>query len=421
MKKILVMSALVAFSAAFVACSNENDLVQQAPEVPEVKGTPFSVMPSSGNSTRATLYNANAWDGTSDTYVGAFKLYGLQADASDPWLNSVVFTRTAKDGAWSANRDAANDALGDNVPAWPTTNTAKKTDFYGITDNAIGAGKGAAITGVSAWMSTPGSFVYTQPKSHGYIWDDENNKYGFEIEPDPVNNPDVFVDNVIDADYINAASLTDLMVATTTKAESETTGGVLPLNFKHLLAGLTIKVKFKSNDALAWDAAADVYAVMVRGLYTDGTYTFGTGWSNQSGDGVCYYKSFATPIHLDAEAETSSSLPKTLVDAGEWLVIPQTTTPWDETTDTEHFPGAKAGRQMAYVALFIHDVTGNGATDDPVALYFPLNTTFNAAKNRTITLEMSLGRDIWLDNIGDGDDPDGKADYQFEPSQTEGN
>ncbi len=29
MKKILVMSALVAISTAFVACSNENDLVQQ--------------------------------------------------------------------------------------------------------------------------------------------------------------------------------------------------------------------------------------------------------------------------------------------------------------------------------------------------------------------------------------------------------
>ena len=395
MKKILVMSALVAISAAFVACSNENDLVQQAPEVPEEKGTPFSVLPSSGNATRATLYNANAWDGTSDTYVGAFKLYGLQADASDPWLNSVVFTRTAKDGAWSANRDAANDALGD-IPAWPTTNTAKKTDFYGITDNAIGAGKDAVITGVSEWMSTAGSFVYTQPTTTDeFEWDSGN--YTFE--------------NVTDS-HVSTASLTDLMVATTTKAESETTGGVLPLNFKHLLAGLSIQVKFESDDALDAESTATIYAVMVRGLYTSGTYSFATGWSNHSGDGICYYKQLATPINIAAVAEGSHQVPLPLVNAGEWLVIPQTTTPWDETTDKTTFPGLKSGRQMAYVALYITDhVTG-----DDIVVYYPLNTTFNASKNRTITIELSLGRDIWLDT-----NTDGKADYQFEPSQTDAN
>lgn len=399
MKKLLVLSALVAISAAFVACSNENDLVQQKPDVPEVKGTPFSVSIQNGTDTRATLYNADAWNGGNDTYVNAFKLYGLQADASDPWLNNVVFTRTAKDAAWTADRDATTASLS-TAPAWPTTNKTKATTFYGITDNAIGTGTTAAIAGISAWMSTPGSFVYTQPTATGYTWDTENEPYVF----DEVNNS-----------YIKASELTDMMVATTEKNEEETTSGVLPLEFKHLLAGLSIKLKFKSDDAKSADAAAYINAVMVRGLYTAGTYTFGTGWSDLSGDGICYYKSFDTPILIEAEAEASTSDPVSLVGAGEWLVIPQTTTPWDETTDTEHFPGAKAGRQMAYIALYIRDVSPG--TDDTVPVYFPLDATFHAAKNKTITLELSLSRDIWLDS----NPTDGKADYQFEPSQTDGN
>ena len=46
MKKILVMSAFVAFSAAFVACSSNDDLVQQKPDVPEEsveEGIPMTV------------------------------------------------------------------------------------------------------------------------------------------------------------------------------------------------------------------------------------------------------------------------------------------------------------------------------------------------------------------------------------------
>ena len=397
MKKILVMSALVAISAAFVACSNENDLVQQAPVVPEetVVGTPFTI--STGADTRATLYNANAWDkSNSTTWVSDLKLYGKQG-SNDPWMNSVVFHREAYDGDWAPNRSATEASLAS--VNWPTADKTTPTSFYAITDNAIGAGTTAAIAGVSEWMSTPGSFTYTQPTATGYTWDTENDPYVFDV---------------VSKSYVNAGNLTDVMVATTSKSEDDVTNGTLPLEFKHLLSGLSIKVKFKSDDALSAGAAAEINAVMVRGLYTAGTYTFGSGWSGQSGDDICYYKSFATPISLVAEAESSTSEPTPLVGAGEWLVIPQQTTPWDETADTEHFPGAKAGRQMAYIALYIRDVSPG--TDDTVPVYFPLDATFNAAKNKTITLELSLGRDIWLDS-----DFDGKADYQFEPSQTDGN
>ena len=398
MKKLLVMSALAAVSTAFVACSSNDDLVQQAPEVPEetIVGTPFTI--STGADTRATLYNANAWDkSNSTTWVRDLKLYGKQG-SNDPWMNSVIFHRDAYNADWAPNRSADEASL--STVNWPTADKTTPTSFYAITDNAIGTGTTAAIAGVSEWMSTPGSFTYTQPTATGYTWDTETDPYEFDV---------------VDKNYVDADNLTDVMVATTEKNETATTSGTLPLEFKHLLSGLSIKVKFKSDDASALFAAVDIHAVMVRGLYTTGTYTFGSGWSNQSGDEICYYKSFTTPIHLDAEAETSTTPPVSLVDAGEWLVIPQTTTPWDETTDTDHFPGLKAGRQMAYIALYINDVSP--ATDDTIGIYFPLDATFNAAKNKTITLELSLGRDMWTDS----NPSDGKADYQFEPSQTDGN
>ena len=397
MKKILVLSALAAVSTAFVACSSNDDLVQQAPEVPEetVVGTPFTI--STGADTRATLYDAKALDkSNSTTWVSDLKLYGKQG-SNDPWMNSVIFHRDAYNADWAPNRSADEASL--STVNWPTADKTTPTTFYAITDNAIGTGTTAAIAGVSEWMSTPGSFTYTQPTATGYTWDTETDPYEFDV---------------VDKNYVDADNLTDVMVATTEKNEAATTSGTLPLEFKHLLSGLSIKVKFKSDDALSAGAAAEINAVMVRGLYTAGTYTFGTGWSGQSGDDMCYYKSFATPIPLVAEAEASTTLPVSLVNAGEWLVIPQTTTPWDETADTEHMPGAKAGRQMAYIALYIRDVSPG--TDDTVPVYFPLDATFNAAKNKTITLELSLVRDIWLDS-----DTDGKADYQFEPSQTDGN
>ena len=60
MKKILVMSALVAFSAAFVACSSNDDLVQ-APTAPEEtvdEGTPLTIKVT--DATRGTDWTATS-------------------------------------------------------------------------------------------------------------------------------------------------------------------------------------------------------------------------------------------------------------------------------------------------------------------------------------------------------------------------
>ena len=242
MKKILMMAAFAAAGAAFTACSSDDTLAtQQTPEAPVVKGTPFKVSAFAEGTTRATRYNSDAWDGTNDeTWVKEFKLYGQQGE-NDPWMNNIVFSRTAYNADWTPS---------DPTIAWPDdTNT--KTSFYAITDGDN------TLTGVTAWMSEVGKFTYNLPLDNGYVWNQPDGGYEFEQNEE---------------DYVDASKLADLMVATAEMKESDTESGVLPLSFTHALAGLTIKVKFQSTAAAqtSGGSTALMKAVKVCGLYTSG-------------------------------------------------------------------------------------------------------------------------------------------------------
>ena len=385
-KVILLMAACVAVGTAFVACSSDDDLVQQAPVVPEEnveKGTPFSVMPYSG-ATRATLFNSNAWDGTNDTYVSCFKLYGKQADLT-AWMKNVVFTRSAKAAAWVAARD--DDGAVASL-TWPKDDTETPlvkesevaTNFYAITDNAISTTDNS-LTGVNPWMSPEGSFTYTLQTTHASIpWEDTGN-------PGDLISTDVT--------FVDPAEMRDLMYATTSKMESETTDGALPLQFHHALAGLTIQAKFLSNSDYGNSGYAVVKAVAICGLKTAGTFTMtpstGLGaWSDQATK-YNYYYELPTPIQIDAEDDLDASVVasptiKNLVPAGEWLMIPQTTTPWNFSYNNGNLPNANT---YTYIVVKLADK--QELTKD-FFLCFPLNTTFNAGKNRVITIDIAQGR-----------------------------
>lgn len=373
MKKLLVLSALAAVSTAFVACSSDDDLVQQAPEVPQTKGTPFSVSIQNGTETRATLYNADAWNKTnSTTWVNAFKLYGKQG-SNDPWMNNVVFARAAYDADWVADRSAAEATVNPADLTWPVADKTTPTSFYAITDGAVGTGTSATIAGVSEWMTTPGSFVYEFPTTTSDILWYKDNAYDFE-------------NNVYNSyTYVTNANLTDLMVASSETVE--TTDGVLSLGFTHALAGLTIKAMFVSNAENQNSASATVKSVMVCGLDGAGTYTFGASTPWASNTKVNYYYELPTPLELPAEAETGTHTPQVIVPAGTWLAIPQTVTAWDEKLPgTDTYP-----TEGAYIAVRIHDSVG----DLDYILCFPLATTLNAAKNRVITINIADGRDVF--------------------------
>ena len=411
MKKMVFMAAFVAATAAFVACSSNDDLVQQAPEVPEVKGTPFSI--SVGADTRATLYNADVWGTTGEnTKVTMLKLYGKQTDQTTPWLNNVVFTRASTSTDWSANRDAEHGSLGDTEkPKWPVTDNTKTppvdsnvdTEFYAITDNAIGEGTTATISNVDAgtWMahindgSPVASFGYTMGTLTANL-----------PHIDKVEGTAYLVEGGVETAYVDASKLNDLMVASATT--KETTNGKLDLAFSHILAGLNVKIIFR-NDAVYNDGTgsknASIHYIKIMGLKTSGAYSYTSGWSGLS-DYVCYYKAFSTPVTVNAflEASTADAADqnKWLVsNTDPWMVIPQTTDPWD-------CQGCASGDYIAdgkaYVVL---GITDHQDTPD-VEVFLPLDTEFVAGKNKTLRLDLGKFRDLYNNT--------GEAAYYFAPA-----
>ena len=480
-KVILLMAACVAVGTAFVACSSDDDLVQNAPVVPEEnmdtpKGTPFSLSVSAD--TRATLYNADAWDGTDvgdGKWVSEIKIYGKQTQAATPWMKSAVFTRNAYDSdTWTITRDATSTSP--DTPTWPVTDanatpatdSSDPTDFYAITDNAIGSTKEATISNVGAWMTTPGTFTYTMATTNGPVPHIELLR-GTGYLDDPVEN----------ANYVDASELKDLMVAKATTTEPVDGKLTLPA-FTHVLAGLNIKLIFR-NDGVISNAQGNHQAVIhyikIMGLNTSGTYNFnaaGTAgdpyWTGLSGaDESCYYKEFASYQLVDSDEDeydeaaksedvtafpdeatlTRSHIytvyknestdpvtykkvvsPMTIPAVAEnttpaaadnnfwlvnktdpWMVIPQKTTDhkWDgaKCTSNNYIEAGKV-----YIVL---GITDDQYTDD-VEVFLPLDTEFVAGTNKTLRLDLGQFRDLYAD----AKPVDGNADYYFIPSDTNG-
>ncbi len=441
MKKFIMLSAvLAAVSTAFVACSSDDDLAQ-APAVPEEsvvdtpQGTPFSVNPSSG-ATRAIRYGSSAWNGNSDTYVNCFKLYGNQTDLSNVWVKNVVFTRSAKDAAWVADRDDDGSVASLN---WPKDKEAtpaivesdKSTDFYAITDNAIkGQGDDNELTGVTSWLTLSqttgespvniGTFHYSlQTKEQAIPWIDTSYPGLLTNFDDTDGTPDPEIEIVDPADD----KLLDLMYATTSKKESETTNGQLPLQFHHALSGLSVQAKFLSKADLGAGGWAIVKAVTICGLKTAGDFTMtpsaGTGaWSSQA-TLVNYHYELPTAKKLDAEDDQDDDVvanptTKELVPVGEWLVIPQTTTPWNLSYNNALLPNAANG---AYIILRVEEYKNEGLES---FLIFPLNTKLNAGKNRVITVDIAQGREYYASTNENASHNPKICDLHFQPSQASG-
>lgn len=388
-KTIVLMAAIVAAGVTFTGCSNEEELTQVI-EQPAVKGTPFSVNPYADGTTRATRYNADAWDGSnSTTWVSGFKLWGKQAGADAAWMNNIVFSRTAYNADWTPS---------DPNIAWPTDDNTTDTDERTIatTFYAITGGTASDVTGVSQWMSTEGKFNYGMTTAETAI-----------PHINVVEGTAYLTEGGVNTYVVDASTMSDLMVATETKKESETTNGVLPLSFSHTLAGLSIKLIFR-NDVASNNDPALIHYIKVYGLKTSGTYTFGSGWGSLA-DEACYYKVFDTPVSIQAEVEATEATEanyKMLVDAGEWLVIPQTTTPWDGSVKES---GGYIADGDAYIVL---GITDDQETED-VEVFLPLNTTFTAGKNKTLRIDLGTFRDLYIaDNIDDT-----KAAYYFAPAQ----
>ncbi len=408
MKKFIVLSALVAVaSTAFVACSSDDDLAQ-APAVPEEnvvdtpQGTPFSVNPSSG-ATRAVRFNANAWDGTSaegKPWVSQFKIYARQATAEpNVWMNDVIFGRSAYNKTdWAPIREGSTPI---SSKSWPTENKTVNTSFYAITDNDISATN--ALANVSEWMTTLGQFHYDMPiaTKSDMQWIDKSKGSSDFIQ--------------VSTNYVDSTKINDLMVATDVKTEDDCTPkGVLALNFTHALAGLTVKVRFLSDLAAGENNTVKIHYIKICGIKTSGNYDYTLNKWVDLDDYVTYYKDFTTTVDIAAQEEatpTSDVTVKDLVCPGEWLVIPQATTPWNAKYLKS---GDDPAAGSAYVAVRIED----GETGDECELWYPLNVTLNPGKNKVLTIDLGQFYDAYQADTKDTghDYPDKAARHYYEPT-----
>lgn len=400
MKKVFMFAAFAAVSTAFIGCSSDEDLAQ-VPEVfveepaPAPKGTPFSVSAFAEGATRATRYNKNAWNGTEDVpWVSGFTLWGKQAGADDPWLDNLVFSR--------GTYDATTWTTLDNI-TWPgdvesTTDVDERTNdntFYAIT-----SGTDDDAIGVTSWKPEDGQFSYKLKTSEVAI------PHIDETEGTAYLTEGGVATYVVDT---TATSMADLMVATKTIKEEDATSGILSLAFTHALSGLAIKLIFR-NDVASNNEPALIHYIKIYGLKTSATYDYGSGWvSSTLANEACYYKSFDTPVSIQAEVEAteaSAANYKMLVNPGEWLVIPQTTSPWDGSVKES---GDYIDAGDAYIVL---GITDDLETED-VEVFLPLTTTFAAGTNKTLRIDLGSFRDLYT---ADSDDA-AKAAYYFAPAQ----
>ena len=384
-KKIVLFGVALAALATFNSCSNENDLTQVM-EQPAVKGTPFSVS-AFENDTRAIRYGSDGTgkdvDGTASGFVSWFKLYGSQATATpNVWIDNVVYTREA-----AADKFTTTAALN-----WPEENTETPTSFYAITDNDA---SGDLLTGTVAWTPSEGKFTYTIPTTTATV------KYV---------DYDEFEETSSSKTVVNIGDLRDLMVASENTAE--TTDGKIPLDFQHALSSIAINVWFVSGQAnTVVPATVSIKSVMLSGVKGFSTYTFGSGFAAPTSS-VIYYKEFGTPIEVTKEPLTAWDDPTLtpLVAPGEWLVIPQTCTPWDRSLwDDDFFPGMDG----AYISLTVETSQGVNLISFPLTTNTahkqdvtnnPLsdlaNVTFSPGKTRIINLNVAFGREHYLNVSG---------------------
>ena len=259
MKKILVMSALVAISTAFVACSNENDLVQQKPEVPETPTERYPITVTVSDPT------SRGTDLTADDLT-SFSMYST-IDAS--WQA----TATSKVGAGFEKISGTWRNTTGAETTWPSQTT--DYTFYAVNDveNMTSA---PTVTGASV------SFGYAMPQSQ-----DANEDW-----------------------YYDYTKQVDLLVAKeTTNYNAGDPKGSINVNFKHALAQIRNIYVYCDYSKLYSDDAdylhLRVNGIKIGGLKAVGTYTFdaATPWvvSDNDNDNAEY----EIPLAIEADDEAA--------------------------------------------------------------------------------------------------------------------
>ena len=257
MKKMVFMAAFVAATAAFVACSSNDDLVQQKPDVPEEmvdEGVPMKIIVSD-LATRGT-------DFSSTNPLTKFKLY---SSLDSYWTAGKLMEY--KNDAWTTNNSLTWDDEDEHT--FFAINVEEDDEFADIAENA---GAGDDHPDLPVVTATTCSFNYKMPIS-------------VKPKADP-DDPDEY--------YYNSENLKDLLVAKSTggaqyepvyndpvNGETKYEAGSLFVNFQHALAQITAIKVYANTTKLIAKGINDydkyrfrIDKIRLGGLKTIGTYTF---------------------------------------------------------------------------------------------------------------------------------------------------
>ena len=239
---MVFMAAFVAACAAFVACSSDDDLVQQKPEVPEEsveEGIPMTI--------KVADLASRGTDFSSTNPLQEFSLYSTM---NSSWESGKLFDKDAG-GNWTTN----------TTLTWPDDNTYT---FYGISDlshfsdlyDSEGNDGADTYKDVPVFVNKPASTEKTLKFSYA-----------------------------IPTDY---AEQVDLLVSKNTGSSSSgDPKGSLTVDFNHALAQIkAIKVYCnidkvsKAGDKVNYRFR--IFGIRLGGLQTVGTYTFGDAFANDT-------------------------------------------------------------------------------------------------------------------------------------------
>ena len=266
MKKILVMSALVAFSAAFVACSSNDDLVQQKPDVPEetIEGTPLTIKVT--DATRGTDWTA--------TSLPSFTLYSTEHGGTTRWLGE---------------RDALNPSTSAGVVFGNTDDTGNPGAYTGDFTNADGI----------VWPAVTDPVTYYDFYAiSDATFATEDDGQGGDQEAEHLDAANRNFTYTVPTDY-NFQS--DLLVAAAMNKKSDDNGGVVSLPFQHALAQIAqLEFKFKDDENPFNDHVLIIKSVTLHNINSTGTYTFPDTWSNTTyKDGTWTGQKTPTDYHVE--------------------------------------------------------------------------------------------------------------------------
>lgn len=397
-KKIILFGAALAALATFTSCSSEGDPILDTPVEPiepVVKGTPFKVRIGDGT-TRADLSK------TTTANLSTFVLYGIQQTTNDFWMGGLRFTKSGDD--WSAS-EYKNDVWASITPTWPLTNKETNTNFYGFSDgvtDGIPEGLNPSISPTSQSFTFDFGDGTTSAPYVATMSPKEVSAFPPQLQSGLNSQREA---SKSQADVLESDKLVDLLVTKDGTTGVEGTDGTLTLGFKHALSNLVIKAYFVGdNGENIWPSTSVFYIEWIRiyGLYTSGTYTFGSGWSFDNSDKKIIYEKifgeeesddvdnrFSMPIQTYANYQQNGVHYETLVDAGEFMVIPQ-------DYSTRAYTGGAIADASGKVYIEVHGYFKLNPSADPQGkgekTYFVLNVkdqSILSGKKQTVTLNLT--------------------------------